>query len=77
MGKRTSRPVDLPTAEQLATERRRLRYKSKYSRTLRSTVAILVVVAALAVLIATHLRQFHVTDAAGWPNRCQHQKFTL
>ena len=53
MGKRTSRPVDLPTAEQLATERRRLRYKSKYSRTLRSTVAILVVVAALAVLIAT------------------------
>ena len=53
MGKRTSSPVDLPTAEQLATERRRLRYKSKYSRTLRSTVAILVVVAALAVLIAT------------------------
>ena len=53
MGKRTRRPVDLPTAEQLATERRRLRYKSKYSRTLRSTVAILVVVAALAVLIAT------------------------
>lgn len=84
MGKRTSRPVDLPTAEQLATERRRLRYKSKYSRTLRSTVAILVVVAALAVLDryaldagAAHLRQFHVTDAAGWPNRCQHQKFTL
>lgn len=53
MGKHKRGPVDLPTAEQLARERRRLRYKSKYNRTLRSTVAILVVVAALAVLIAT------------------------
>lgn len=53
MGKHKRGPVDLPTAEQLAKERRRLRYKSKYNRTLRSTVAILVVVAALAVLIAT------------------------
>ena len=53
MGKHSGRPIDLPTTEQLANERRRLRYKSKYNRTLRSTVAILVVVAALAVLIAT------------------------
>lgn len=53
IGKHKRGPVDLPTAEQLARERRRLRYKSKYNRTLRSTVAILVVVAALAVLIAT------------------------
>lgn len=52
MNRRTDRPVDLPTTQQLANERRRLRYKSRYNRTLRSTVAILLVVAALAVLIA-------------------------
>lgn len=45
--------TSLPTAEQLDTERRRLRYKRRYNRTLRSTVAILIVVAALAVLAAT------------------------
>ena len=52
MNRQTGRPVDLPTTQQLANERRRLRYKSRYNRTLRSTVAILLVVAALAVLIA-------------------------
>ena len=46
-------PVDLPTTEQLEKERKRLRYKRRYSRTLRSTVAILIVVAAAAVLVAT------------------------
>ena len=40
--------VDLPTTEQLEKERKRLRYKRRYSRTLRSTVAILIVVAAAA-----------------------------
>ena len=45
--------TSLPTAEQLDMERRRLRYKRRYNRTLRSTVAILIVVAALAVLAAT------------------------
>lgn len=52
MNRQTDRPVDLPTTQQLANERRRLRYKSRYNRTLWSTVAILLVVAALAVLIA-------------------------
>lgn len=45
--------VELPTAEQIRNERARLRHKSRYSRTLRSTIAILVVVAAVAVLVAT------------------------
>ena len=45
--------VELPTAEQIRKERARLRHKSRYSRTLRSTIAILVVVAAVAVLVAT------------------------
>lgn len=48
-----SKETSLPTAEQLDMERRRLRYKRRYNRTLRSTVAILIVVAALAVLAAT------------------------
>lgn len=46
-------PVSLPTTEQIEQERARLRYKRRYNRTLRSTIAILVVVAAAAVLIAT------------------------
>ena len=45
--------VVLPTLEQIEKERKRLRYKRKYSKTLKSTIAILIVVAALAVLVAT------------------------
>lgn len=45
--------VELPTTEQIEKERARLRHKNRYSRTLRSTIAILVVVAAVAVLVAT------------------------
>lgn len=45
--------LDLPTTEQIEQERKRLRYQSRYSKTLKSTIAILVVVAALAVLVAT------------------------
>ncbi len=44
---------ELPTLEQVEKERNRLKYKSRYGSMLRSTVAILVVVAAAAVLIAT------------------------
>lgn len=42
-----------PTVEQLRAELRRVRHKSEYGRTLRGTVSIIVVVAAVAVLIAT------------------------
>ena len=48
-----TKETSLPTAEQLDMERCRLRYRRRYNRTLRSTVAILIVVAALAVLAAT------------------------
>lgn len=50
-GKKTA--VDIPSIEQIESERKRLRYRSRYSRTLKTTIAVLVVVAALAVLIAT------------------------
>ena len=52
MSKR-KRVLDLPTTEQIEQERKRLRYQRRYSKTLKSTIAILVVVAALAVLVAT------------------------
>lgn len=45
--------VDLPTAEQLERERNRVRYHRRYNRVLKSTIAILIVVAAMAVLVAT------------------------
>ncbi len=45
--------LDLPTTEQIEQERNRLRHQRRYSKTLKSTIAILVVVAALSVLVAT------------------------
>ena len=46
-------PVEIPSMEQIEKERSRLQYRSRYSRTLRSTIAVLLVVAAIAVLVAT------------------------
>lgn len=48
-----NRPVELPTMEQVQQERKRLQYNKRYSSTLKSTVAVLIVVAALAILVAT------------------------
>lgn len=45
--------VAVPTLEQIEEERNRLRHKARYRRTLISTIAVLVVVAAMAVLVAT------------------------
>lgn len=50
---RQQRAVEIPTLEQLETERKRLRRGIYFKKTLNSTVGILIVVAALAVLIAT------------------------
>lgn len=44
---------NFPTLEQLQSELSRERYKHRYGETLRSTVYILIVVAAVAVLLAT------------------------
>ncbi len=46
-------PVTIPSMEEIEAERKRLRYRSRYRRTLWSTIAALVVAAALAVLVAT------------------------
>ena len=44
---------DFPTLEQLRTELAREKYKGRYGKTLRSTIYILIVVSAIAVLLAT------------------------
>ena len=46
-------PRELPTVEQLAAELGREKYKRRYKRVLRSTIYTLIVVAAVAVLVAT------------------------
>ena len=46
-------PSDMPTAGQLAAELEREKYKRRYKRVLRSTIYTLIVVAAVAVLVAT------------------------
>ena len=52
--KNTANPSrELPTLEQLETELGREKYKRRYKRVLRSTIYTLIVVAAVAVLVAT------------------------
>ena len=46
-------PCELPSLEQLTAELEREKYKRRYNRVLRSTVYSLIVVAAVAVLVAT------------------------
>lgn len=45
----------IPTTEEVKAERDRLAYRERYGRVLRSTVYVLVVVAAVAILLATLL----------------------
>lgn len=51
--KRNAKGIELPTTEEIERERNRLHHKKLYNRTLKSTIAILLVVAAAAVLVAT------------------------
>lgn len=54
MGNRRKRAtIEIPAFEQIEQEKKRLRYRRRYSRTLKSTVAVLIVVAAIAILVAT------------------------
>lgn len=45
--------IEMPSPEQLEAELQRVRYRKQYKSVLRSTVYTLVVVAALAILVAT------------------------
>lgn len=57
------RPMELPRVEVLRAELNRENYKARYKRVLKSTVYALIVVAAVAVLIATLV--LPVIQAAG------------
>lgn len=46
-------PLSVPTVEQLETEIKRVRYKSRYWTVLRSTIYTLITVSAISVLVAT------------------------
>lgn len=45
--------IEVPELDQIEKERKRYQYKRRYNQTLRSTIAILIVAAAIAVLVAT------------------------
>lgn len=47
--------VEIPSMEEITRERKRLFYRRRYKRVLKSTAYALVVVAAIAVLLATNL----------------------
>ena len=53
MKSKVNRPCELPSLEQLTAELGREKYKRRYKRVLRSTIYTLIVVAAVAVLVAT------------------------
>lgn len=50
---RRKKTVDIPSMQEIDTERKRLRRGSYYRKALTGTISVLVVVAAVAVLIAT------------------------
>lgn len=53
MDSENSENTELPTLDEVAQARKKLSYRSRFMKVLRSTVAILVVVAAIAVLVST------------------------
>ena len=50
---RKRKDVPIPSLEEIQRERKRIRRASYYKQSLRSTISVLVVVAAIAVLVAT------------------------
>ncbi len=47
--------IDIPTPEQVEEARSTIRYKKRYSRVIRSTLGVLIVVASISVLVVTLL----------------------
>ena len=55
MSGRTEKSIPVPSLNEIQSERKRIRRKDYYKQALRGTISVLVVVAAVAVLIATLL----------------------
>ncbi len=53
MAEPTIRRATVPSADLVAAERERLQYRKRYLQTLRTTIYALIVVAAIAILLAT------------------------
>jgi len=53
MKKKRKQSVDMPTVGQVEDERRKNDYRTRYRKTLISTISVLTVVAAVAVLVST------------------------
>lgn len=53
MAKKGKKRIPVPSLDQIQSERKRIRREAYYRQALRGTVSVLVVVAAIAVLIAT------------------------
>lgn len=51
--RKRKKPVDIPSLEQVEAELGRMKYRKRYRSVMRSTVYTLIVVAAIAILIAT------------------------
>ena len=67
-------PVEQPSLEQLEAELKRSQYKRNYSKTIRSTLFSLVVVAAIAVLVATlWMPVLRISGSSMVPTLCEGQ----
>lgn len=53
MNKKTEKNISVPSLPEIQRERKRIRRKDYYRQSLRGTISVLVVVAAVAVLVAT------------------------
>ena len=53
MARKSKKQITVPTLEEIQRERKRIRRSDYYRKSLRSTISVLIVVAAVAVLIAT------------------------
>lgn len=53
MKKKVRLSVNIPTIEEVENEKKRLRHRANYRKTLRGTIVVLIVVAAVSVLVAT------------------------
>lgn len=72
MKRKENLPRELPSLEQLTTELDREKYKRRYKRVLRSTIYTLIVVAAVAVLVATiWMPVLQIYGASMTPTLCE------
>lgn len=53
MAKKAEKRIEVPSLERIQQERKRIRREAYYRQSLRNTISVLIVVAAVAVLIAT------------------------